>query len=123
MTAANLKIVRLRLENDRKRLLEQLEQLKASRPTGDERREGSPFGKREEEATETAELENRMALEKRILDQLAEVENALKKFDEGTYGLCEVCGQPIPPARLEALPQARLCMTCKAKQARDAKAK
>jgi DnaK suppressor protein len=119
VTIANFKIIRLRLENDRRRLLEQLEQIRASRPTGDERREGSPFGKREEEATETAELENRMALEKRILDQLAEVENALGKFDNGTYGICEVCGQPIPLARLEALPQARLCMNCKATQARD----
>ena len=122
MTITNFKIIRLRLENDRKRLMEQLEQIKASRPTGDERREGSPFGKREEEATETAELENRMALEKRVLDQLAEVENALGKFEKGAYGICEVCGQSIPLARLEALPQARLCMNCKAAQAKDAKA-
>jgi len=113
----NLDILRVRLESDRKRLTEQLEQLRASRPK-DERREGSPFGKREEEATETAELENRMALENRILDQLAEVEHALHKFKEGTYGLCENCGQPIDPARLEALPQAKLCMSCKAKNAK-----
>ena len=38
---------------------------------------------------------------------LAEVENALAKFDQGTYGLCEVCGRPIPLARLRALPEAR----------------
>lgn len=121
MTITNFKIIRLRLENDRKRLTEQLEQLRASRPT-DERREGSPFGKREEEATETAELENRMALEKRILSQLAEVENALNKFKKGSYGICESCGKSINPARLEALPQARLCMSCKATQAKNAKA-
>ena len=121
VNTANFKIIHLRLENDRKRLVEQLEQIRASRPTGDERREGSPFGKREEEATETAELENRMALEKRILDQLAEVDNALGKFDKGTYGVCEICGQPIPLERLEALPQARLCMTCKAAQIKDVK--
>ncbi|MCK5576809.1 MAG: hypothetical protein KAI14_00690, partial [Dehalococcoidales bacterium] len=68
MTTTNFKIIRLRLENDRKRLVERLEQIRASQQTT-ERREGSPFGKREEEATETAELENRMALEKRILEQ------------------------------------------------------
>jgi len=122
VTITNFKIIRLRLENDRKRLTEQLEQLRASRPT-DERREGSPFGKREEEATETAELENRMALEKRILSQLAEVENALNKFKKGSYGICESCGKSINPARLEALPQATLCMSCKATQAKNAKAK
>ncbi len=121
MTITNFKIIRLRLENDSKRLTEQLEQLRASRPT-DERREGSPFGKREEEATETAELENRMALEKRILSQLAEVENALNKFKKGSYGICESCGESINPARLEALPQAMLCMSCKATQAKNAKA-
>jgi len=122
VTTTNLKIIQLRLEKDQKRLTEQLEQLRASRPI-ENRREGSPFGKREEEATETAELENRMALEKRILDQLAGVKNALKKFEKGTYGLCESCGKPIDPARLEALPQAMLCMSCKATQAKNAKAK
>jgi len=122
VTTTNLKIIQLRLEKDQKRLTEQLEQLRASRPT-ENRREGSPFGKREEEATETAELENRMALEKRILDQLAGVGNALKKFEKGTYGLCESCGEPIDPARLEALPQATMCMSCKATQAKNAKGK
>src|SRR5690348_9349610 len=38
---------------------------------------------------------------------LGEVENALSKFDLGTYGVCEVCGRPIPPARLRAIPEAR----------------
>ena len=60
------------------------------------------------------ELENRLALEKRIKEQLAAVEHALTKFEEDTYGLCESCGQPIDPARLEALPQASLCVSCKA---------
>lgn len=121
MTATNLKIIRLRLEKDRKRLTEQLEQIRANH-SSDERREGSPFGKREEEATETAELENRMALEKRVLDQLADVDYALTKFEKGTYGICEKCGKPISPERLEALPQATLCMDCKANQAKNAKA-
>ena len=115
-------ILRHRLEDEHKRLTKQLEQVKASRPT-ENRREGSPFGKREEEATETTELENRMALEKRILDQLVEVKHALHKFEDKTYGLCESCGQPIDPARLEALPQATLCMTCKTTQAKNAKGK
>jgi len=122
VNTANFKIMRLRLEKDHKRLTEQLEQLKASRPT-ENRREGSPFGKREEEAAETAELENRMALENRILGQMAEVDNALSKFEEGNYGICEGCGQPIDIDRLEALPQAALCMSCKAAQAKNAKTK
>jgi len=116
-------LLRSRLESEQKRLTGELEQLKASARPANERREGSPFGKREEEATETLELETRLALEKRVIDQLAEIEHALAKFEDGTYGLCDLCGQPIDPARLEALPQANLCLNCKAGQAKDAKGK
>ena len=114
----NFNILRSRLESERERLLEEMEQSKASVNPAEERREGSPFGKREEEATETLELEKRLALEKRIREQLADVEHALHKFEEGTYGLCDSCGQPIDPARLEALPQASLCVNCKVKNAK-----
>lgn len=119
----NFKILRSRLESERGRLIEEFEQLKASANTTEDRREGSPFGKREEEATETLELEKRLALERRIREQLVGVEHALHKFEEKTYGLCDSCGQPIDPARLEALPQASLCMNCKAQQAKNAKGK
>jgi len=114
-------ILRLRLESERERLNRELEQLKANAPDADERRDGSPFGKREEEATETAELETRLELEKRIKDQLVAIEHAFDKFEKGTYGLCDICGQPIAPARLEALPQAGMCLDCKASQANNAK--
>ncbi|RJQ40218.1 MAG: hypothetical protein C4555_01925 [Dehalococcoidia bacterium] len=87
-----------------------------------ERREGSPFGKREEEAVESAELEKRLALQQRIRDQLAEIEHALDKFEKGTYGFCDRCGAPIDPARLDALPQASLCLKCKA-EVKDVKGK
>jgi DnaK suppressor protein len=112
---------RSRLEQEQKRLTEELAQLTTN--IRSERREGSPFGKREEEATESFELEKRLALEKRIKDQLADVEHALDKFNKGTYGLCDNCGQPIDPERLEALPQASLCLNCKALLAKNAKSR
>ena len=114
-------LLRSRLESEQKRLSEELEQSKASAHPVDERREGSPFGKREEEATESFELEKRLALEKGIIERLTKVEHALRKFEKGTYGLCDNCGQPINPARLEALPEASLCLSCKALQAKNAK--
>ena len=43
---------------------------------------------------------------------LAEVDAALERVEDGTYGVCESCGQPIAPARLEARPVARTCITC-----------
>ena len=119
----NLKVLRSHLKSEQKRLIDELEQLEANARPMDERREGSPFGKREEEATEALELEKRLALEKRIRDQLAEVEHALSKFEKGTYGSCDVCGQPIEPARLEALPQANMCLNCKTSQTKNAKGK
>lgn len=114
-------LLRSRLEGEHRRLLEEMKQLEDNARPGEGRREGSPFGKREEEATETMELEKRLSLEKQLRSQLAEVGHALSKFDDGTYGLCDGCGKPIDPARLEALPQAALCLKCKEQQAKNAK--
>jgi len=50
------------------------------------------------------------ALASSLRDQLDAVEQALIKLDEGTYGLCERCQQPIPAARLEAVPASRFCI-------------
>ena len=116
--AINLKQLRSRLESEKKRVLEELAQSEANARPAEVRREGSPFGKREEEATESLELEKRLALEKQAKGNLAEIEHALRKFEEGTYGLCDICGQPIGENRLEALPQASLCVSCKAKNAK-----
>ncbi|MBI4188717.1 MAG: TraR/DksA C4-type zinc finger protein [Chloroflexi bacterium] len=110
--------LRSRLEDEKKHLLSDLAQLQDSGRPDEVRREGSPFGKREEEATESFELEKRLAVEKQTKDHLAAIEHALHKFDEGTYGLCDNCGKAIDPARLEVLPHATLCMVCKEKNAR-----
>ena len=113
--------LRSRLEGELKTLTGELDQLRASSAPTEERREGSPFGKREEEATESLELERRLALEKQILESLAEVEAALAKFNDDSYGRCENCGNPIAPARLEALPKAKLCLNCMSLQGGNAR--
>jgi DnaK suppressor protein len=110
-----------RLKKEKTELSEKIEQLRELGRPSAERKEGSPFGKREEGADEASELEKRLALERRLEESLKEVEHALEKYEAGTYGLCDSCGQPIEPARLEAIPQASLCMKCKAQQAKDAK--
>lgn len=109
------------LKKEKKQIAERLEQLRARRQPLGERREGSPFGKREEEASEAFELEKRLALEKKLRGTLAEIEHSLEKYEAGTYGLCDSCGQPIELTRLQALPQANLCLSCKSRQAKDAK--
>ena len=60
----------------------------------------------------TAERGEFEAVSGSLQASLDEVNGALAKFDKGTFGLCEGCGQPISPARLEAKPAARLCIDC-----------
>jgi DnaK suppressor protein len=123
MIATKYKHIQEQLANEHKRLASELLQVQTSASSSEERREGSPFGKREEEATETLELEKRLTLENRIRQELAAVEHALEKFEKGKYGLCENCGQPIDPERLEVRPQASLCMNCKALLAKNGRSK
>ena len=64
----------------------------------------------------TAERGEVEALAAKLRESLAEVQRALAKIDEGTYGTCERCGQPIAEARLEAMPSARFCINCASKK-------
>jgi DnaK suppressor protein len=47
---------------------------------------------------------------------LQAIEEALWRMEKGTYGVCRDCGEPIAPARLNAIPWTRVCITCKEKQ-------
>ena len=64
----------------------------------------------------TAERGEVDALAGSLLENLREVEEALAKIDAGTFGACESCGAQIPPARIEAVPSARLCIECASKR-------
>jgi DnaK suppressor protein len=110
-----------RLKKEKAELSEKLEQLRALGQPSAERKEGSPYGKREEGADEASELEKRLVLVQRLEESLNEVEHALQKYEAGTYGLCDSCGQPIEQGRLEAIPQASLCLHCKSQQAKETK--
>ncbi|MFZ0140307.1 MAG: TraR/DksA C4-type zinc finger protein [Aeromicrobium sp.] len=52
------------------------------------------------------------ALANQARGHLAEIDAAIARLEDGTYGVCETCGQPISDARLRARPVARACMTC-----------
>jgi RNA polymerase-binding transcription factor DksA len=58
----------------------------------------------------TAERGEAERLAGELRDSLEEVDAALKRLEQGTYGICEVCGKPIGAPRLEAMPAARLCI-------------
>jgi DnaK suppressor protein len=63
--------------------------------------------------TKTFEREQEISLANSILERINQVERALERLDDGTYGWCERCGNTIPVERLAAFPSATLCITCK----------
>ena len=65
-----------------------------------------------DDASEAYEQAKEMALHQNARQLLAQVTDALTRFDQGTYGICERCKAQIDPARLEALPYAILCLRC-----------
>ena len=63
--------------------------------------------------TMNVERERDLAMSAQARAAVDEIDRALHKIDIGTYGVCERCGNPIPKARLKALPYAALCVGCK----------
>jgi DnaK suppressor protein len=66
-----------------------------------------------EGGTVTVDRERDLALSAQALLAVEEIDDAQRKIDRKTYGACERCHDPIPKARLRALPFARLCVACK----------
>jgi DnaK suppressor protein len=66
-----------------------------------------------EGASANVDRERDLALSAQARAAVDEIDRAMAKIDAGSYGICEGCGQPIPRARLKALPYARLCVACK----------
>ncbi len=66
----------------------------------------------------TFERDQEMSLANNARGMLLQTKRALARIDDGTYGVCESCGQPIGKMRLQAFPRATLCMTCKQREER-----
>jgi DnaK suppressor protein len=66
-----------------------------------------------EGGTSNVDRELDLLLSAQARGAVVEIDRALAKIDTGNYGVCEQCGQPIPQARLQALPYASLCVACK----------
>lgn len=65
-----------------------------------------------DDASELFEREKNMTVMRTLEINLHQIDDALAKFDAGTYGVCERCGKPIGDKRLEALPEATHCIEC-----------
>ncbi len=74
------------------------------------------FGKRiGDGTTEAVDRLNKVAAAEALAAKASEVDRALAKLEEGSYGLCDSCGAPIPQERLEAIPWACSCVPCLSK--------
>jgi DnaK suppressor protein len=107
----NLRRVRRNLQAERVRLLERIaaETEKLSQPA-----DATPEDGDRARLIETHELQSTLlAQTQQHFDQ---VEAALNRLNQGTYGLCTVCSQPINPERLSALPYVATCFNCQAQQ-------
>ncbi|HEX5586465.1 MAG TPA: TraR/DksA family transcriptional regulator [Acidimicrobiia bacterium] len=99
--------LREELQAERARLVEQIERLGST--AGSSLDFDENFADSGQVTAERAEVD---ALAGQLRETLAEIDDALAKFDGGTFGTCESCNQPIGDARLQAMPAARLCMSC-----------
>ena len=70
------------------------------------------YGSQAAAATHVFEQQRDLALRERNEEHLAQVEAALRRIDDGTFGTCTNCGRPIAPERLEAIPWAAHCIDC-----------
>ena len=115
----------------RQRLAEERERLDGVRSTFDaehlsEQSESESLGEissydqhQADMGTETFEREKDLSILEQVEAELADVEHALRRLDEGTYGTCEVCGRVIPEERLEVMPATRLCLEHQAEAERE----
>jgi len=80
----------------------------------DYRTEWTEFGDKEDDnVSEVENFERNLNLEETLEISLQKIDKALKKIENGSYGRCEKCGQPIEEGRLRVFPSATSCMKCK----------
>jgi DnaK suppressor protein len=121
MTVIDTEPFRHMLLEERGRVLRAIENLHNETPgsleeaTGEETSFDNHLG---DTATVTYDREMDYTLEENSEAVLTAIDAALRRIEEGTYGTCQRCGNPIAPERLEALPYAELCIECKRRMER-----
>ena len=115
LTKKELKKFQELLEEKRKAVLERARQML--------RREHGPRHERPPDEMDLASSEYLQSFEFRLRGRekslLSKLDLALKKIEDGTFGVCEICEEPIGKKRLEARPETTLCIKCKEDQERE----
>jgi RNA polymerase-binding protein DksA len=113
LAKSTLERFRKRLEEEKARLEEQIEDyqrdLEEARLT-ESSSDRSPDPGNAEASSMKLEYAKELSIEQNTLDLLNKVNRALERIEDGTYGLCEVCGNSIPVERLDVLPYSTLCV-------------
>jgi len=119
MSAVDTARFRSILQEERQRVLDAISYLHEETPGSleDETEEivGSSDNHLGETATATLDREIDYSLEENSEQVLKSIEGALERIDEGTFGICQTCGEPISEERLEAIPYATQCIDCRRK--------
>lgn len=103
------------LIDERKRLEEELEQVRNQSTDMDNALPEEGEGGDEDTADLASAMMDKemdLSVEDELEDLLVQVDRAFQKIEEGTYGICDVSGKPIPPSRLELIPFATLTVEC-----------
>ncbi|MGV3720774.1 MAG: TraR/DksA C4-type zinc finger protein [Actinomycetota bacterium] len=112
----NIKHFRKILEGERNRVLDQFKHLDANDPdsaTANELDEVANYDQHmADQATTTFLREQDQAIQVGLRSELEQIDGALERIGEGTYGACERCGAAISSARLEVLPYTPYCISC-----------
>lgn len=96
---------RLKLEQEQQAILDDIQHLR-------EWLQGEVDTDVDEADPDLAEREKNLALLTTLERKLESIQSALRAIEKGLYGICERCGKPIDPARLEVRPDATLCLDC-----------
>jgi RNA polymerase-binding protein DksA len=117
-TAEEMEDVLIELDQQRERVLRVVADLEEEiaglmRDSGD----GAGLDQADVGAT-TLERDHDLNVVSAERDLLVQIERALEHIDDGTYGVCDSCGEPIGKMRLMAFPRATLCMSCKQREER-----
>ena len=112
LTKKQLAAIRDGLLEERAGLLEQVEDLDAEADVKNWRDAGFDDDPADS-GSASFERETAQSLSNHARGLLTQIDEALRRMDAGTYGVCERCGAQIEPARLEAIPYATLCLECK----------
>ena len=114
-----LKKIKNKLIAHKKAIILQLQKFakKSKKVKGDYETKFEQIGSHQDEnAVEVSNYEDNLSVEHELEKELENIEGALKKTSENTYGICSKCGKQINPKRLEAMPEANLCIECSAKK-------